>query len=277
MMTSTKALRGLGYCSVVISLLASATAIALDANTEDARAIAKAVEDRDTGDRSTANATLKLIDQSGKERARKLREMTMKFPGGKKTRMFFEAPADVRNTGFLSVDYDAGEKDDDQWLYLPSLHRSTRIAGSDKSGSFMGSDLTYADMTKRDTSEYDYSLIEKSAKVDGEDCWLIESRPRSEAEKKETGYLKTQAWISKSKLIRMQVKAWVIEGKKIKYMKFGDVRQIDGIWVAHQVTVRTVRGTQVESSTVFELSDVKFNQPGVDADQFAERRLEQGL
>lgn len=260
-----------------ISLLVTGQALALDPSTTDAKVIAQAVEDRDAGDRGTANATLKLIDQNGKERARRMRQMSMKFAGGRKTRMFFESPADVRNTGFLSVDYDAGDKDDDQWLYLPSLHRSTRIAGADKSGSFMGSDLTYADMTKRDTSDYDYTIIEQSVKVDGEDCWLIESKPRSEAEKKETGYLKTQAWISKSKLVRMQVKAWVIEGKKIKYMKFGDLRQVDGIWVAHSLSVRTVRGTQVESSTVLELSDVKFNQAAVDANQFAEKRLEQGL
>lgn len=261
----------------IFSFLFSTSALALDPAVSDPRAIAKAVEDREVGDRGTSNATLKLIDQHGKERVRKLRQMTMKFGQGRKTRMFFEAPADVRNTGFLSVDYDAGDKDDDQWLYLPSLHRSTRIAGADKSGSFMGSDLSYADMTKRDTSDYDYTLIEQSAIVDGEDCWLIESRPKSPAEQKETGYLKTHAWISKSKLIRMQVKAWVVEGKKIKYMKFGGVRQVDGVWVAHSLTVRTVRGTQVESSTVFELSDVKFNQPGVTDGEFVETRLEQGL
>jgi outer membrane lipoprotein-sorting protein len=268
---------GLGHQVVAISFLFSASALALEPNVSDARAVARAVEDRDVGDRGTANATLKLVDQNGKERVRKLRQISMKFGQGRKTRMFFEAPADVRNTGFLSVDYDAGDKDDDQWLYLPSLHRSTRIAGADKSGSFMGSDLSYADMTKRDTSEYDYTLLEQSVVVDGEDCWLLESRPKSEAEQKETGYLKTHAWISKSKLVRVQVKAWVVEGKKIKYMKFGDLRRIDGIWVAHSLNVRTVRGTQVESTTVFELSDVKFNQPGVSDGEFAETRLEQGL
>ena len=262
---------------VLVSGFVAARAVALEPSATDARAIAQAVEDRDVGDRGIAQATLKLIDQSGKERTRKFRQMTMKFAGGRKTIMFFESPADVRNTGFLSIDYDAGNKADDQWLFLPSLHRSTRIAAADKAGSFMGSDISYADLTKRDSSEYDYTLLEQSVKVDGEDCWLIEARPRSEAQKNETGYLKTQLWISKSKLVRMQVKAWVVEGKKLKYMKFGNLQQIDGIWVAHTVTVRTVRGEHVESTTVLDLNDVKFNQPNVDANQFAERRLEQGL
>lgn len=113
--------------------------------------------------------------------------------------------------------------------------------------------------------------------VDGEACWVIESRPRTEKEKKETGYLKTQVWISKQKMMPLQVKSWVLEGKKLKFIKFADVRKIQGIWVGHTMTVRTMRGSEVESTTTFALQDVKFEQAGVTAEQFSERRLEQGL
>ena len=51
-----------------------------------------------------------------------------------------ETPADVKDTGFLTYDYDDESRDDDQWLYLPALKKTKRIASSDKSGSFMGSD-----------------------------------------------------------------------------------------------------------------------------------------
>ena len=63
--------------------------------------------------------------------------------------MFFLSPADVKDTGFLTYDYDEEGRDDDQWLYLPALKKTKRIASGDKSGSFMGSDFTYADMTDR--------------------------------------------------------------------------------------------------------------------------------
>jgi len=201
----------------------------------------------------------------------------MDFAGGSKTLMFFEAPADVRNTGLLSIDYDDGTKEDDQWLYLPSQHKSTRISTADKSGSFMGTDITYADMTSKDIDDYDYTLLEASVKVGDEDCWLIEARPRTDREKKETGYLKTHTWISKSKLMPVQVKAWVIEGKKLKYIKSTDFKQVDGIWIATRLAVRTMRGDTLESQTLMELQEVKFNQATVTEDQFSERRLEQGL
>ena len=46
--------------------------------------------------------------------------------------------------------------------------------------------------------------------VGGED-WKIEARPKTQRAKDETGYVKTQVWINKSKLVPLQVKAWVRE------------------------------------------------------------------
>ena len=250
---------------------------ALDPKTTDPRQIAKAMEARDEGDHAQATVTLTLIDASGRKRVRKLRQQRIKFAGGHKTIMFFESPADVRNTGLLSIDYDDGSRDDDQWLYLPSLHKSTRIASVNKSDSFMGTDLTYADMTKTDTSAYEYKLLDGDAKVDGEACWLIEARPKTDKEKRETGYLKTQVWVSKDKLLPVQTKAWVLEGKKLKYMKASEFTKIDGVWIAKRLAVRTVRNNKVESETLMEMANLKFNQPSITDDQFTERRLEQGL
>ena len=84
----------------------------------------------------------------------------------------------------------------------------------------MGTDLSYSDMTKTDPKHYDYEIVEQSAKVAGEDCWLIESRPKTAKAKKETGYIKSHVWVSKAKLTAMQVKSWVRKGKKLKYIQF---------------------------------------------------------
>lgn len=268
----------LSLCSLIGLFVALPIARALDPSTNDPRLIASTAEEQARGDRVTATITLTLADQSGRERVRKLRQMALEVEDGRKTLMFFESPADVRNTGFLSVDYDAGDRDDDQWLYLPSLRKATRIANVDRSRSFMGTDITYADMTKKDSKLYDYKMVEASAVVDGEECWVIEARPRNEEEMKQTGYLKSQAWISKQKLLPLQAKMWVNEGKKLKYVKMTDWKKIEGIWISHKMVVRTVSGTgQLESTTRFEMSDVKLNQASVTPDQFSERRLEQGL
>jgi len=265
----------------LLCLATAGPAHALDPNTTDVRAINDAVDGRPEGDNSRTKVTLTLIDSSGRKRVRKTRQMSKEFAGGTRSLMFFESPGDVRNTGLLSIDYDDGKKDDDQWLYLPSLHKSTRISTADKSGSFMGTDITYADMTKRDSKLYDSKIVKQSVKIDGEDCWVIEARPKTDRERKETGYLKTHTWISKAKLLPVQVKAWVIEGKKLKYIQFSGMRQHDTkagkVWAFGKMEVRTVRNKKVESRTIMEMSAVTFDDATVTEDQFTERRLEQGL
>jgi hypothetical protein len=47
--------------------------------------------------------------------------------------MFFKYPADVKNTAFLTYDYKDDGKEDDQWLYLPAMRKTKRIASGDKS------------------------------------------------------------------------------------------------------------------------------------------------
>lgn len=264
------------YALFFCGLLYALPALAVSPDSTDPREIMGAVEDRELGDKGMSRLEITITDKAGRQRSRVVQSWSMDFDAGRKQLMLFESPADVHNAGLLSVDYDDGDKADDQWLYLPSLGKSTRISSADKSGSFMGTDLTYADMTSRDIDDYDYTLV-GDAKVGDEDCWQIESRPKTDEESKETGYVKSQLWISKSKLIPVQVKAWVAEGKRLKYSQFKDVKQVDGIWVAHQILVRTVRNGETESSSALVFTDLKFNQDTVTEDLFSERRLEQGL
>ncbi len=265
--------------SLIVSLflVVPSLAAAISPDTSDPREIMDAVENRDLGDKAISRLQITITDKAGRERTRGVQSQSMDFEGGRKQLMLFESPADVRNAGLFSIDYDDGAKTDDQWLYLPSLGKTTRISGSDKSGSFMGTDLTYSDMTKRDPELYDYTLVEASTQVAGEDCWLIETRPKTDKEKSETGYVKTQVWISKAKLIPLQVKAWVAEGKRLKYTQFKEIKQVDGIWVAHQIVVRTVRNGAAESASTLVFTELSFNNDSVVDDNFSERRLEQGL
>jgi outer membrane lipoprotein-sorting protein len=268
---------GLGGLLAMAVALSATGASALDPNTKDPKKIFEAMENRDAGDKGVARITMTLIDSSGRKRERTLKGWNIDFEGGSKQLMIFESPADVRNTGLLSIDYDDASKDDDQWLYLPSLHRSTRISGADRSGSFLGTDISYADMTKKDVDAYEHKMVKESVKVDGEDCWLIESRPKTAKERKETGYLKSQFWISKSKLFPMQIKAWVEKGRKLKYLKFSELKKVDGVWIGHKMTVRTVKNNKTESTTVMKYHSVKFNQASVKDSDFTQRRLEKGL
>jgi len=261
----------------VIALLIPGVAFGVSPETTDAKAIMDAVESQAKLDKIKSRIVMSITDKARRKRERAVRSMSMVFEGGTRQLMLFESPADVRNTGLLSVDYDDGAKDDDQWLYLPSLHKSTRISSGQKSGSFMGTDLSYSDMTKNDPAHFEYVVLKQSVKAGGEPCWVIESRPKTQKAKDETGYVKSHVWVSKSKLIPVQVKAWVREGRKLKFIKFGDVKQLGGIWVPHKIMAKTVRGKEVQSTTVIQITEQTINNADVVADKFTQRQLEAGL
>ena len=69
---------------------------------------------------------------------------------GKRTMVRFLKPADVAGTSFLSVEQQT--RDDDQYLYLPSLDKSKRISG-ELEESALHELNTYADMESRDLKD----------------------------------------------------------------------------------------------------------------------------
>ncbi len=271
-----------GLCVALVGLVSALVmptqAQAISPDSVDAKAIMAAVEKRNRGDRVLGRIVMTITDNAGRKRQRVVRSWQMDFSEGTRQLMMFESPADVKGTGMLSLDYTSGDRDDDQWLYLPSLNKSTRISSGEKSGSFMGTDLSYADMTKTDPSHYAYSVVKPSVKLkNGEDCWLIESRPTTAKAKNETGYVKSRVWVSKSKLVPMQVKAWVREGKKLKFIKFGQYEKFGEIWLPKKISARTKRGKKTESTTTIQFTELKLDHPEINDGMFTQRRLEQGL
>ncbi|HKP62657.1 MAG TPA: outer membrane lipoprotein-sorting protein [Polyangiales bacterium] len=259
-------------------VLVATSAHALSPDTKDARAIMRGVFESNGAARSRARMKMTIRDGLG-TRERTLQTRSLRFEGGRKNLLLIEAPADVRGTGFLSIDYDAGSRADEQWLYLPKLHRVTRVPASGKSDAFVGSDFSYADLSQQDPDDFELKLLSPSVDVAGEDCWLIEALPKRPRVAEETGYAKSQIWISKAKLVPLQIKAWVglATSTRIKYFKASDVRKIDGVWTSHRLQMRTLDGQTVASETTIDVSDASNAAADVDDAEFTQQRLERGL
>lgn len=254
-----------------------ASAHAVDPSTTDPRAILNAVSESQTPSSSVARVKMSIKDKTGtRERVVSIR--TKRFPDSLKTLMITEAPADVRNTGFLTVSYKDADRADEQWVYLPKLKRVTRIANSGKADPVMGSDISMSDLSLSNQNSDDWSqkIVDAAAKVGDEDCWVIEGVPRKEATKSEYGYTKLQMFISKKKLALLQWKAWLVDGKRTKYFKVNDLRSVDGIWTAQRMTVRTLEGSTLLSETLLEYLSVSNNSSQVSDSDFTQQRLEQG-
>ncbi|MBS1254373.1 MAG: hypothetical protein MAG581_00167 [Deltaproteobacteria bacterium] len=240
------------------------------------REIMEKVRDRDEGDHSTSEMEMILIDKKGKKRVRKLKTYGRKQGEDTQSLMFFLSPADVRNTGFLTYDYDESGKDDDQWLFLPALRKTKRIAAGDKSGSFMGSDLNYSDMTTPDLDLYDYTLM-KETEVRGHKAWQIKAVPKSKDEAEKSGYSKSVVFIRQDNYVMIRGVRWVHKKRRNKYLDVKKLEKIDGIWVSTEMHVTTKSGKKTLHKTILKQKNIRFNQDEVNEDMFTVRRLEKGL
>ena len=217
-----------------------------------------------------------LIDKKGKKRVRKIKTYAREMGKGTQSLMFFQTPADIKNTGFLTFDYHESGKDDDQWLYLPALRKTKRIATGDKSGSFMGSDLNYSDMSSPDLDLYDYTLM-KETKVKNEKVWQIKVLPKNDNEADKSGYSKSVLFIRQDNFMMTRAVRWVYKKKRNKYFDARKIEKIDGIWISTELHVTTKSGKKTLHKTIMIQKNIKFNQQEVNEDLFTVRRLEKGL
>ena len=244
------------------------------AHAQTGREIMDKVNARDDGDNQVSTMEMVLIDARGNQRVRSMQSYRKDKGPDSLSLIFFLTPADVEGTGFLSYDYDAEGKDDDQWLYLPALRKSKRIASSDKSGSFMGSDFNYADMTRPDLNDFTFTL-QKEEEVEGHRTWRIEAVPIKPETAEETGYAKSVLWVRQDNHVLIRAVRFVNKSPRLKFMQVSKLELIDGVWVAREMQMTTKEGKRTVHTTVLRLKDVRFNQP-LTEDTFTLRRMEKG-
>ncbi|MCP4042229.1 MAG: outer membrane lipoprotein-sorting protein, partial [Gammaproteobacteria bacterium] len=145
----------------------------------------------------------------------------------------------------------------------------------DKSGSFMGSDFNYSDMTGKNLDAYAFTIV-KDAEVRGEKCWLIQAIPQSREEIEETGYKKSLLFVRKDNFMVVRAVHWTHEGNRLKYMDMPGIDRVEGIWVATELTMTTKKAKKTLHKTILRFHDIRFNQE-LDQGMFSVRRLEKGL
>jgi hypothetical protein len=139
--------------------------------------------------------TMKIVDQSGAVRLRKMDMYTRKAPGGDASFIEIKEPADVAGTKFLSVPVEGG--DTDQRLYLPALKKVRKIASGGKSGEFVNSDFSYYDLEDHQFNDFAYKFLSEGDTIAdpafaGMKFFRVESTPK----KPGSPYSKMVLWIN---------------------------------------------------------------------------------
>lgn len=212
-----------------------------------------------------------LVNKNGETKQRKLARATITSSEDlSKILIRFKAPRDVENTGLLT--WEAKDGNDDQWLYLPEMKKTMRIASSGKKNRFMGTDFSYEDLRPENLSLHSYNLAGSEA-VDGQDCFMIEALPANDKEAEESGYSKRKLWIRKD--ISYTVKREFYD-KKNQLEKVQTDRKLvnvkGSIWRANEVEMRDM---QAGSKTLVVI-ETRAQDKGLKESLFTAAALERG-
>ena len=222
--------------------------------------IAKMVDEKPSPVDMSNKTSMILTNKKGKTRTNAM--MSKSMDGNKKQIIWFLEPKDDKGVAFLKIEHD--DKDDEMRMWLPAFKKVRRISSKKKGDSFMGSDLSYEDMSSRDLLNNVYNRLEDET-VNGKDCYVLEIIPKKEAK---SSYTKHISWIEKSTLNGVKEESFDKRGelKKKKEFEFQDMK---GYHVMKRVFVDDV---QKKHSTEVIFSDIEVDS-GINEKLFQEKNL----
>lgn len=228
------------------------------------RELAKKVHDRYLGDNFSAQAKMILIEEGGDKRIRDMTMMMLDEDRIRKNLIRFTSPSDIAGTGFLSIENEDGSTD--QFLYLPALDRTRRIVTSQRGRSFVNSDFTYEDMTRRPVDDSEHDIVGKT-QVSGRECWVLETRPLPEANSK---YSLIRSVVPKNMHLSIKSEYFNKNGEHIKTYLVRELKKIQSIWTTMEYVMIQ---QQVEHRTVMRIEEIEYN-TNIGEEYFTTRYLE---
>jgi hypothetical protein len=276
----------LARLTLTVGVLAAASLLRADAQAPrlTADAVARRTQDRETGRDSRFTMRMKLADRHNRLRERVLDVITLRgrgapgvpatAPDGDRLLIRFSYPNDIKGTSFLVWEHPGAE--DERFLFLPSLGRIRRIAGSETQDSFVGSDFTYEDIGGREFEDYAYSF----AGGDGENAswapprgaarpaWRLESRHKAASAQ----FPRVVSLVLKDSFLVVAAEIFNRRNERQKVYTVRRIEQVENIWTV----MDSEMGNALEKTrTELAVERADYNVGLKEAD-FSRRELERG-
>ncbi|HNY21514.1 MAG TPA: outer membrane lipoprotein-sorting protein [Treponemataceae bacterium] len=248
----------------------------LAAGAQDVEALLDKNENMPRPPASQAEMRMVITNKAGQSRTREISAWTQTKDGEfNKQMMTFTAPADVRDTRFLTVDWKDPAKADEQAIYIPALRKVRTIGaagGDSKTGAFLGSDFSFADIGSLDRKYYDAKSAGKET-LDGVACVKVEFTAKGNDAIANYGYSKVVKWLAADNATSRQTEFYDKNGKLIKRLVVSGTELVDGkYWQFKKMQMfNLVSG----GNTVWEFITSK-NLPSIADSYFTLRYLERG-
>ena len=241
-------------------ILLAGGALALYA--QDADLVIRSSRDRIKADTTSMRCRMVIRAKDGSTSERLMDQYSKDGPKGSRTVIVFQKPETVAGTRFLTMENPGGV--DDRWIFLPGIGKLRRLAASEGSGSFMGTDFSYDDIssTSRDASLDTHTLLREETLAGGGGgpagglavCYVIQSVPKDSAYQ----YSKMILWIAKDTSITMKIEMYDKRNTLVKVADISGLKDVQGRLTVTETKITTLAaGT---STTIF-TDIIKYDDP----------------
>ena len=203
-----------------------------------------------------ARMVITLIDKAGKKRERR----AIFFQKGTDRRLIqFKAPASEAGISVLIQGTEIH-------LYLPQFQKTRRIAAHVKNQPFMGTDLSFDDMSSLQYAQENEVL----SATEEANQYRLEIKPKAGVSK---SYSRLTMLVRKNDHQIAQIHFFDAKNKEVRRMERLDFRKFDGYSVPSKIQVKDLLS---EHRTILHLQDLQIN-TGVNARFFSLRYLKRDL
>ena len=229
------ALSVVALCATYTVFSGAGTAANADDSSPEARGLQIAEEARARAKgfgNFTARQAMVLRNKQGQESRRQLRFKVLEVEDdGDKSIFVFDEPRDVKGTALLI--HARRQGDDEQWLYLPALKRVKRISSSNRSGSFMGSEFAYEDLSAQEVEKYTHRYLRDEPCGDLT-CTVSERVPVG----KGSGYSRQLVWHDREELRVWKVEYYDRKNAHLKTLTLSSYEHyLDRYWQAGEMAM----------------------------------------
>ncbi len=211
------------------------------ARADPAQTLAGAVADRPANEGRVGTMHFKLTNSAGKSRDRTALMVHSEADEVVRIAIFFTKPAMIADTAFLSHDRTMGE--DENWLYLPATERVRRLPSSERSGAFMGTDLSYGDVK----DDFKFPLEDWTFSHGGNETYKgrelvrLEGTAKTAEHADDMGYASFSALIDPGKAFPVLIEYTDSDGDPLKRVEVTEFGEIGGAWTALAFSAENVQ------------------------------------
>lgn len=156
--------------------------------------------------------------------------------------MNFKSSTNKSNQGIKFLQKENKGKDDDKWIYMPTLKTTRRVNSSEGSKSFTGTDASYDDMSTRELDDDTHEFVDSGSETkNGYDCWKIKSTPTA-AKMGDAQYAYRIQWIDKKTLVPVYAEMYdKKDGTLVKTLTVNKLENIQGYNITTDTTLKNVK------------------------------------